>query len=60
MLGPEGRLTVRGSRDDGVFIGLWLDITHGRGSLVVFRMYPPFRLRLVGTSLFDRAVSERI
>lgn len=31
VLGPEGRLTVRGSRLDGVFIGLWLDRTHGRG-----------------------------
>jgi glycoprotein endo-alpha-1,2-mannosidase len=35
VLGPEGRLTVRGTRDDGVFIGLWLDITHGRGMVTV-------------------------
>lgn len=34
VLGPEGRLTVRGTRDDGVFIGLWLDLTHGRGTLL--------------------------
>ena len=30
LLAPLGRLTLRGTDHDGVFIGLWLEAPHGR------------------------------